>query len=193
MPPLKNPRHESIAFQVAHGKSFSEAMKFARYSLNSVRTQSKRMSLNVGMAERIEEIRDEIRQAASWDAAKVLQRLAEIVDADVSEIYTNNFDLKPMNKWPAYWRKLVCRIEKEPRFERSKDGKDSGWDLIGAMVKIHTQDRLKALELIGKHKAVDAFVQQNAKVDVTINVSDEVRQLIEEGRQRARMRLLPSA
>jgi hypothetical protein len=73
---------------------------------------------------------------------------------------------------------MVQGIDIEEKFERSRDSGDKSWDKSGQIVKIKFVDRLKNLELLGRHKAVDAFVQQKqGDVNVLVVTPDRAREI----------------
>ncbi len=84
------------------------------------------------------------------DAAWVLTRLAEEATADVGDLYHADGHLKPIHEWPKIWRQgLVAGIDVE---EIQVEGVK-----MGEIKKIRLSDRIKRLELIGKHVKVNAF------------------------------------
>jgi phage terminase small subunit len=90
------------------------------------------------------------------DADWLLTRLAAEVDADVADLYDEAGALLPVRQWPPIWRKgLVAGLDVEE--ERDDDGK-----VVGVTRKIRLSDRIKRLELIGKHVDVQAFREQVA-------------------------------
>lgn len=82
------------------------------------------------------------------DADYVLQRLAAIETMDVADIYDKDGKLLPVPKWPKIWRQMVKEVD-------LKTG------------KIKMQDKLRTLELMGKHVGVRAFAEQIEVNDVT--------------------------
>lgn len=86
------------------------------------------------------------------DAAWVLKRLAEEADADLAEIYNEDGSIKPVHEWPKIWRQgLVAGIKHQEL--RDSEGNRTGEFIIDVKVS----DRVRRLELIGKHIAVNAF------------------------------------
>jgi len=76
---------------------------------------------------------------------------------------TDNGDLKPIDEWPAIWRQgLVAGVEVEALFEGSGEVRVQ----VGFVKKIRLSDRLRRLELIGKHVGVNAFQNQVVINDV---------------------------
>jgi phage terminase small subunit len=75
------------------------------------------------------------------DADYVLTRLTAIDQMDLAAIHDDDGKLLPIKQWPLIWRQMVKEVD-------MKTGK----------VKFH--DKLRALELIGKHVDVNAFRDQ---------------------------------
>lgn len=92
------------------------------------------------------------------DADYVLTRLTAIDQMDLAEIHGDDDKLLPIRQWPLIWRQMVKEVD-------MKTGK----------VKFH--DKLKALELIGKHVDVNAFrdlVQHSGNINHTLLTDDEL-------------------
>lgn len=120
------------------------------------------------------------------DAAWVLKRLADQANADLSDLYTTAGGLKPIHEWPDAWRKgLVAGVEVFEEFAPDGEG---GRQVIGHTKKIKLVDRIKNLELIGKHVGVQAFREKleltgrndgPVQVDVTGMSSGAIAELLE--------------
>lgn len=172
MPVLDNPRHESIARQLATGATQEQIERDLGYSQGYV---SRLLSKKVQIPSRISELTTAVSAKAEWDAARVLTRLGEIVDVKASD-----FD-KPREEWTEAMERLACEVEDIS--ERSHDGVQAGdskaWDKIGTRVRIRLSDKIKALELLGKHKAVDAFVKQQAgDTNILVVTADTARKVV---------------
>lgn len=88
------------------------------------------------------------------DAGWLLARLVDEACADIADLYDGEGKLKPVDEWPEVWRQgLIQGVEIEERFE----GRGNGREQVGFVKKIRLSDRLKRLELIGKHIGVKAF------------------------------------
>lgn len=94
------------------------------------------------------------------DADWVLKRLAVEADADLADLYhPETGDLLPVKDWPKIWRQgLVAGLEIEALFEGHGDDRIQ----IGHTKKLRLSDRVRRLELIGKHVKVNAFQEQVA-------------------------------
>lgn len=153
---LRNQRHELFAQELAEGKSASEAYIAAGYKES--RSAACRLSTNVNVLARVAELQGRVAEKAVVDAAWVLQRLSEEAEADVADLYDDG-RLRPIAEWPLIWRKgLVAGIEIE-------EEKDSKGIVTGYIKKLRLSDRIKRIELIGKHCAVQAFREQVALTD----------------------------
>ena len=88
------------------------------------------------------------------DAGWLLGRLVDEATADIADLYDGEGRLKPVDEWPEVWRLgLVQGVEIEARFE----GRGNAREQVGFVKKVRLSDRLKRLELIGKHIGVKAF------------------------------------
>jgi phage terminase small subunit len=91
------------------------------------------------------------------DAAWVLKRLAAEAEADIADLYDDDGSLKPVKEWPKIWRQgLVQGIEIDALFEGA--GQDRVQ--VGVTKKIRLDNRIRRIELIGKHIGVNAFQEQ---------------------------------
>lgn len=87
------------------------------------------------------------------DVDWVLTRLASEAVADLADLYTESGQLKPIAEWPLIWRQgLVSGLNVD---ENIVDGKT-----LGQVTKIKLSDRIKQIELIGKHIDVQAFAER---------------------------------
>jgi phage terminase small subunit len=81
------------------------------------------------------------------DAAYVVQRLVEIDQMDVLDILTDEMALKPVSEWPRSWRQYLSGFDLAEMF----DGYGEDRAIAGIMKKIKWPDKVKNLELLGRH------------------------------------------
>jgi phage terminase small subunit len=116
--------------------------------------------------ERVLELRREMARVAKeqfgLDAAWVLRRLHEEAVADIAAIYGDDGKLRPVNEWPEVFRTgLVNGIDTEIRTDAN------GGSAIST--KLRFSDRIKRIEMIGRHVDVQAFLDRkdSGKKDAT--------------------------
>ncbi|NUW71408.1 terminase small subunit [Vibrio mediterranei] len=90
------------------------------------------------------------------DSDYVLKRLVEIDEMDVLDILSDDGGLKPISEWPKTWRQFIGGFEIAELWEGRGDDKEQ----LGLLKKIKWPDKVKNLELIGKHVAVGAFANR---------------------------------
>lgn len=96
------------------------------------------------------------------DADYVLNRLVEIDQMDVLDIMNDDMSLKPVPLWPPVWRRYLSGFEIAEIFE----GRGEDRDIVGMLKKIKWPDKVRNLELLGKHVDVQAF-KDRVEHDVT--------------------------
>ena len=114
----------------------------------------------------IEEAQSKRAEQTQIDAAYVLKRLVEIDQMDVLDIMDDQMKIRPVNEWPKVWRQYVVNLE---NLELS-DGE-------GCFKKIKWPDKVKNLELLGKHVSVGAFkdkIEHSGDPNNPINMSLKV-------------------
>jgi phage terminase small subunit len=133
-----------------------------------------RLLRNVKVAAYLEKMKAERSKRTNINADWLLNRLAEEAEADVADIYCENTGaLKPVHDWPLIWRQgLVGGIEVLEEFE----GSGADRIKIGETTKVKLSDRIRRLEMLGKHISVKAFEEQ-VKHDVTDTLADLLKQV----------------
>lgn len=146
MASLKDERQ--IKFVEGYIKSLNatDAAIRAGYSEKTARSQGSRLLTNVDIQNAIQEAKAERQERAKIDADYVLRRLVEIDQMDVLDIMDDDGNVKPLRDWPKIWRQYISNIETIS----VDDGE--GW-----LKKIKWPDKVKNLELLGKHVSVGAF------------------------------------
>lgn len=112
----------------------------------------------LNVQEAIEEAQSKRAEQTQIDAAYVLRRLVEIDQMDVLDIMDDQMKIRPVNEWPKVWRQYVVNLE---NLELS-DGE-------GCFKKIKWPDKVKNLELLGRHVSVGAFkdkVEHSGKLEI---------------------------
>lgn len=110
------------------------------------------------VAKAIQEALQERSERVQIDADYVLKRLVEIDQMDVLDIMDDDGNIKPLRDWPKIWRQYISNIETISM----DDGE--GW-----LKKIKWPDKVKNLELLGKHIFVGAFkdkVEHSGKLEI---------------------------
>lgn len=93
-------------------------------------------------------------QRATWDADAVLLRLSQELTADIADLFDDNGHLLPVKQWPMIFRTgLVAGID----IEEFTNVDDMGDLVPGIVRKVKLSDRAKRIEMLGKHKAVQAW------------------------------------
>lgn len=151
----------------------------AGYSAKTAEVQASKLLSNPKVAAEVALLQEARAERTQVDADWVLRRLADEAEADVADLYDENGHLLPVKDWPLIWRKgLVAGIETL----REKVGEDEkGEPEFATVQKIKLSDRIKRVELIGRHVDVQAFKD---RVDHDVNVHGEMADRIAKARER---------
>lgn len=96
------------------------------------------------------------------DADRLLLRLAEMMDADSVALFGPAGELLPVDQWPLVWRQgLVAGLD-------VAEVRGEGGKVVATVRKVRLADRLKVLELIGRHVDISAWRE---KVDVSVTAT----------------------
>ncbi|HCR2156153.1 TPA: terminase small subunit [Enterobacter asburiae] len=101
--------------------------------------------------ELVAELKAQRIEQTGIDAAYVLRRLTEIDQMDVLDILLANGELKPIKDWPKVWRTTLSGMDVVEM---------ASADSAALLKKIKWPDKVKNLELLGKHVNVQAFKEQ---------------------------------
>lgn len=129
----------------------------AGYAENSARGTASRLLANANIAAALSAAQQARSKRTEINADWVLKRLVEEAEADIADLYDDHGNLKPVRQWPKVWRQgLVTGLKVEELFS----GRGEKRKLVGAIREVKHSDRIKRVELIGKHIGVQAFREQ---------------------------------
>ena len=115
---------------------------------------------------RIEELKTKRSDSVSLDAKYVLNRLIEIDSLDVIDILDDSGNMKAIRDWPKSWRTSISGLDIQDMLQA---------DTASVIQKIKWPDKLRNIELLGKHVDIQAF---NDKATIenthTIKKADDV-------------------
>lgn len=163
--PLKNLRHEEFCHEYLKTLSAQEAGKAVGFK---TRQHAWDVLQREEVEERIAYLNTQRLNRVDVDADYVLKRLVEIDKMDVLDIMDEKLNMKPLDEWPPIWRQYVNSIENMQITD------SAGW-----MRKIKWPDKVKNLELIGKHISVGAFkdkIEHSGTIEIQ-SVSDLMDEL----------------
>lgn len=160
-----NARQSAFVNEYLIDLNATQAAIRAGYSAKTASSQGERLLRNVEVSAAVSAAQADRSQRTRIDADWVLSRLGAEVEADLADLYREDGSVKPVHEWPLIWRQgLVAGVE----VERIAEG-------IGTVTKIKISDRIKRIDLIGKHIDVQAFkekVEHTGAINITINPED---------------------
>ncbi|MCM1594597.1 terminase small subunit [Klebsiella pneumoniae] len=153
---VKCPENQTQA-AINAGYSPNTAGKFASQNMRDARIQKR-------IAELMEERNKRLRVSADY----VLLRLVEIDQMDVLDILNDDGSLKPIREWPKIWRTTLSGFDLSSTIMNMDET-----SIETILKKIKWPDKVKNLELIGKHVDVMAF-KERLEVSGTVTIADRM-------------------
>ncbi|EMW6581561.1 terminase small subunit [Enterobacter bugandensis] len=148
----------------------SQAAIDAGFSPNTAAVKASVMMRDERIQKRIAELMEERNKRMRVSADYVLMRLVEIDQMDVIDILDDEGGLKPISQWPKVWRTSLSAMDINRIRMAGKDDED---DIESTLQKIKWPDKVKNLELIGKHVDVNAF-KERLEVSGTVTIADRM-------------------
>ncbi|EGF5355947.1 MULTISPECIES: terminase small subunit [Enterobacter cloacae complex] len=142
----------------------------AGFSPNTAAVKASNMMRDERIQKRIAELMEERNKRNRVSADYVLMRLVEIDQMDVIDILDDEGGLKPISQWPKVWRTSLSAMDINRIRMAGKDDED---DIESTLQKIKWPDKVKNLELIGKHVDVNAF-KERLEVSGTVTIADRM-------------------
>lgn len=182
-------KQELFAREYLKDLNATQAAIRAGYSEKTAKEQAARLLTNVNVQTFVAELKATRVEQTGIDAAYVLRRLVEIDQMDVLDILLSNGELKPIKDWPKTWRTTLSGM----------DVTEIAGDTPSLLKKIKWPDKVKNLELLGKHVDVQAFKEQIANehtgknggpieyIDITEEELEERLKELGHGRHRSQL------
>lgn len=171
---MLTPKQQRFVEEYLIDLNATQAAIRAGYSAKTAHSQGERLLRNVEAAKAIADALAARSERTKVDADWVLKRLTAEAEADLGDLYDDDGNILPVKQWPLIWRQgLVAGVETVR--EKGRDGDDGSF-----VDKIKLSDRIRRIDLLGKHIDVQAF-RDRVEVDVT----DDAAKLLAEARKAA--------
>lgn len=148
---MMTPKKRRFVEEYLKDLNATQAAKRAGYSERTARSQGERLLTDVDVQAAIQAAIRERSTQAKVDAAYVLSRLGEIDQMDALDILAEDGTVKPIAEWPKIWRQMISGLDVMEVAQGDEDKR------MAVVKKIKWPDKVKNLELIGRHVGVQAF------------------------------------
>lgn len=168
------PRQEAFVREYMIDLNGTQAAIRAGYSARTANEQAARLLADVSVRSAVEKAKAERAARTGIDADWVLRRLRDEAEADLADMYDDAGNLLPVREWPKIWRTgLVVGVETESE----RDGNDAdGKPQYVTVRKVKLSERIRRIELIGKHVDVEAF-RERMDVTGTLTLTELLREV----------------
>lgn len=155
-------KHEVFCREFLVDLNATQAAIRAGYSPKRADVNGSILARQPAIKARINELKQERIDQLGVDANYVLCRLVEIDRMDIGDIFNDDLTLKPLSEWPEAWRRYLSGVNLVELFE----GKGKSREMTGILKKLKWPDKVKNLELLGRHVDVQAF-RDNVKTELS--------------------------
>ena len=160
------PKQEMFCREYLIDLNATQAAIRAGYSENTAnRIATENMSKPV-IKNYIEHLKVKRQETLDVDATYVLKRLIDIDQMDARDILNDDGSVKPIFDWPDVWRQSISGVD---LMEISNSE-----NVAATLKKIKWPDKIKNLELLGRHVAVAAF-KDRLEVSGNIGLAERVK------------------
>jgi phage terminase small subunit len=144
----------------------------AGYSPRSAKVTACQMLGQPEISEAVRKTRERQIERAEISVERVLRELAAVGMADIRKLYDDKGNLRPIHELDDATAASIAGIETEETFEGT--GKDRVW--TGYARKVKRADKVKALELLGRHLGlwVDPKAPEKEGPGLTVVVQNAV-------------------
>ncbi|EBX0640538.1 terminase small subunit [Salmonella enterica subsp. enterica serovar Johannesburg] len=175
-PKRKSTKYKPLtAMQEAYAQEYTkcpenqtQAAINAGFSPNTAAVKASVMMRDERIQKRIAELMEERNKRLRVSADYVLLRLVEIDQMDVIDILNDDGTLKPIREWPKIWRTTLSGFDLSSTIMNMDET-----SIETILKKIKWPDKVKNLELIGKHVDVNAF-KERLEVSGTVTIADRM-------------------
>ncbi len=158
----------------------SQAAIDAGFSPNTAAAKASVMMRDERVQKRIAELMEERNKRNRVSADYVLMRLVEIDQMDVLDILNDDGGMKPIAEWPKVWRTSLSAMDiatiKTTQASLQKENGEADLsveDVEHILKKVKWPDKVKNLELIGKHVDVNAF-KERLEISGTVTIAERM-------------------
>lgn len=158
----------------------SQAAIDAGFSPNTAAVKASVMMRDERIQKRIAELMEERNKRNRVSADYVLMRLVEIDQMDVLDILNDDGGMKPIAEWPKVWRTSLSAMDiatiKTTQASLQKENGEADLsveDVEHILKKVKWPDKVKNLELIGKHVDVNAF-KERLEISGTVTIAERM-------------------
>lgn len=152
--PKKQAKEDRFILEYIKDLNGRQAAIRAGYSPKGAEVQGSLFLSNPNVREKIDKLLAERAKKTGIDAEWLLRRLADEAEADALDLFDNDGNIRPIQEWPLIWRKgLISSMDVETLYDSRGPERSS----IGTITKLRISDRVKRLELLGRHVNIQAF------------------------------------
>lgn len=168
-----NEKQEAFCREYIIDLNATQAAIRAGYSAKTASSQGERLLRNAEIKAFISSLIEKRNAAVEVNANYVLNRLVEIDQMDVLDILNDDGSIKPIRDWPKVWRTTLSGLDISTTITNFDETTTEN-----ILKKIKWPDKVRNLELLGKHVNVNAFAEKKQDAG-TEDLAQSISKLID--------------
>ena len=142
-----NPQQERFVQEYLKALNATQAAKVAGYSDKTAHVQGSKLLKHPKVREAVAAAQRERAERTAITADAVLEELWRIARSDITKALDGKGNLLPVSEMPPEAKAAIASLDTDELFE----GKGDERTQVGLSRKVRNWDKVKALELVGKH------------------------------------------
>ncbi len=142
----------------------------AKYGVKSAASKASQLLTTIKIKRRVNQLISDQLARIEATADKIKRELTNLAFVNIADAYDQNGALKPFEDMPIELQRAILAVETEELF----DGQGKNREQIGYTKRLKLIDKMKALELLGKHQKMFTDVTEtHVHIDNLPNDFDE--------------------
>jgi phage terminase small subunit len=161
-------QQEKFCHEYLIDRNATQAAIRAGYSIKTAQEQSSQLLSKLMIKGRVNQLISAELGSIDATAARIKKELTNLAFVNIADAYDQNGALKSFEDMPIELQRAILAVESEELF----DGQGKNREQIGYTKRIKLTDKLKALEMLGRHQKMFTDITEHKGLE---NLAEELK------------------
>ena len=166
--PKLTAQQEKFCHEYLIDRNATQAAIRAGYSIKTAQEQSSQLLSKLMIKGRVNQLISAELGSIDATAARIKKELTNLAFVNIADAYDQNGALKSFEDMPIELQRAILAVESEELF----DGQGKNREQIGYTKRIKLTDKLKALEMLGRHQKMFTDITEHKGLE---NLAEELK------------------